>query len=74
MPASWPRSGRSRRTSGSDEAAVVEHYLIPLVYPPGLTPAHQAWLGVLVVAINAAFYGWAWRRARRRRVGRGETA
>ncbi|GIK86778.1 MAG: hypothetical protein BroJett026_22590 [Betaproteobacteria bacterium] len=71
-----PLENALRRRAGQAgyDGGFVEHYLIPLVYPPGLTPAHQAWLGVLVVAINAAFYGWAWRRARRRRVGRGESA
>lgn len=45
----------------------VEHYLIPLIYPPGLSPAHQRWIGAFVVALNVALYAWAWRRSRRRR-------
>lgn len=44
----------------------VEHYVMPLLYPVGLTPAVQAWLGIGVMAINALAYGlWAWRRLSR---------
>ena len=43
----------------------VEHYLIPLIYPAGLTARTQLALGALVVAINAAVYALAWRRRRR---------
>jgi len=43
----------------------VEHYLIPLIYPAGLTPSIQLVLGMLVVAVNATFYALALRRARR---------
>ena len=43
----------------------IEHYLLPLVYPAGLTPAVQWTLGSMVVAINIALYAWVLRRARR---------
>lgn len=43
----------------------VGHYLLPLVYPSGLTPAVQWALGALVIAINVAVYAWVLRRARR---------
>jgi hypothetical protein len=43
----------------------VEHYLIPLIYPAGLTARTQFALGALVVAINVAVYALAWRRRRR---------
>ncbi len=43
----------------------VEHYLIPLIYPPGLTPRLQLALGLFVVALNLAVYAAAWRRWRR---------
>jgi len=45
----------------------VEHYLIPLIYPEGLTPRTQIALGILVVAINVAVYALVLRRSRRRR-------
>lgn len=48
----------------------VEHYLLALIYPQGLTRQTQVWLAVAVVLVNAAIYGmvvWKWRK--RRRVG-----
>jgi|SRR5471032_1482164 len=36
----------------------IEHYLIPLIYPAGLTPQIQLWLGGVVVLFNALVYGW----------------
>ena len=43
----------------------VEHYVIPVIYPPGLTASVQVALGVLVVALNAAVYAVVLRRMRR---------
>lgn len=49
----------------------IDHYLVPLIYPAGLTREMQIGLGVGVLAINAVLYVWIWRRrpvqARRRR-------
>lgn len=42
----------------------VEHYLVAALYPDGLTRNVQVALGLLVLAVNAAIYGWAWRRNR----------
>lgn len=36
----------------------VEQYVLPLVYPAGLTRSIQFWLAGLVVAINAILYMW----------------
>lgn len=47
----------------------VEHYVIPLIYPPGLTPSIQYVIGAGVIAVNIAFYFAAW--ARRARTSRG---
>jgi len=45
----------------------VEHYLVPLIYPPGLTPALQATLGAVVVLVNGVLYAWlVWRGTWRR--------
>ncbi|MGY2489809.1 DUF2784 domain-containing protein [Cupriavidus sp. CP313] len=43
----------------------VERYLLPLIYPAGLTPAVQLWLGAVVLAVNVAVYALWWRRRRR---------
>lgn len=45
----------------------VERYLLPLIYPAGLTPAVQRWLALAVLGINLAVYALAWARWRRRR-------
>lgn len=34
----------------------VEHYIIPLVYPVGLTPQLQVMLGLVAIAVNIAVY------------------
>jgi hypothetical protein len=36
----------------------VEHYVVPIVYPEGLTPAVGMALAVAVVAVNVAVYAW----------------
>jgi len=41
----------------------IEHYLVPIIYPEGLTRAAQWILAALVVAINGAVYLWPRRRA-----------
>ena len=45
----------------------VEHYLIPVLYPAGLTAATQVVLGTVVVVVNVAAYGALARRARKER-------
>jgi len=36
----------------------IEYYVVPILYPPGLTRGIQIGLGVAVVVLNAAVYGW----------------
>ncbi len=64
-----PLENRLRLEAGQAGYAggFVEHYIIPVVYPPGLTPALQMVLGLLVLAVNAGVYALAIRRRRRRR-------
>ncbi len=49
------------------ERGFIEHYVVPIVYPPGLTVEVQWVLAVLLLAVNTAVYSWALRRRRRRR-------
>jgi len=42
----------------------VEHYVVAVLYPDGLTRRLQIGLGVLVLAVNVAIYAWALRRVR----------
>jgi len=39
----------------------VAHYLLPLLYPQGLTRGSQILLGALVLVVNVAIYGWIFR-------------
>jgi hypothetical protein len=45
-------------------ASFVEHYLLPVLYPSGLTRTVQLVLGAAVLAINAAAYAVVLRRRR----------
>ena len=45
----------------------IQHYLVPVIYPEGLTPVLQFAIGVFVIGINLIFYGWACYRVKRRR-------
>lgn len=67
-----PLENRLRRMAGDAGYAggFVEHYLIPVVYPAGLTPGAQRWLGALVVAVNLATYLAVLLGRRRRRLAR----
>ena len=65
-----PLENALRRRAGEAgyPGGFVEHYVLPLLYPAGLTPGVQAWLGAFVVGLNAAIYAVAilrWRRSRR---------
>lgn len=44
----------------------IEQYLMPLLYPPGLQPAHQLWLAGVLMAINLIGYGLVIDRHRQR--------
>ena len=70
-PSSPARSARSRRGSrrcasrraqAGYDGSFVDHYLVPLIYPAGLTPGMQIALGVVVLAVNVAIYAAVWRR------------
>ena len=61
-----PIEVRFRRMGGTEGYAggFIEHYLVPIIYPSGLTRTDQLVLGSLVVAINLAAYGFLlWRRS-----------
>jgi len=53
-----------RRLAGEAgyQGGFIDHYLVPLIYPAGLTRGMQIGLGVGVLAINAVLYAWIWRR------------
>lgn len=61
-----PLENRLRRQAGEAgyETGFIEHYLVTLVYPPGLTPGIQVALAVLLVTGNALVYALAVRKHR----------
>lgn len=62
-----PLENHFRRLAGGTPYAggFIERYLLPLVYPPGLTPEVQWLLAAVLIALNVAIYAWVLRRARR---------
>ena len=49
-----------RQQAGADlyQSGFISHYLLPLIYPPGLTPATQWLLGGILVTLNLLIYAW----------------
>ena len=64
-----PLENQLRRAGGLTEysQSFIEQYVIPVVYPAGLTPEFQTLMGFLLIGMNIsiyAFLGWRrWRRA-----------
>jgi hypothetical protein len=64
-----PLEQRLRMAAGEDgySGGFVEHYLLPMLYPEGLTREIQLGLGLLVLGVNVLVYGgWLWRMRRKR--------
>ena len=62
-----PLENALRRAGGAAgyEGGFVEHYVLPLLYPPGLTPEMQWMLGGVLLLVNVVAYGVVWRVRRR---------
>jgi len=54
-----PLENALRRAAGAEgyRGGFIEHYIVPLIYPPGLTRPVQIGLGLLVLAVNLGLYG-----------------
>lgn len=48
---------RHKAQLASYEGGFIAHYLLPVIYPGGLTQEIQYFLGGLVVTVNLLFYG-----------------
>lgn len=58
------RALRRRAGEAGYAGGFVEHYLLPVLYPGGMTREVQIALGVLVVVVNLGVYGaLLWRRS-----------
>lgn len=53
---------RTRAGEAGYAGGFIDHYLIPIIYPPGLTSQTQTLLGIAVIVLNAIVYLRAWRR------------
>ncbi|WP_263772894.1 DUF2784 domain-containing protein [Propionivibrio soli] len=64
-----PLENRLRRLGGESgyTGGFVEHWVVPLIYPGGLTREMQTGLGLVVLAVNATAYLVLARRLIRRR-------
>ncbi|ENO76787.1 DUF2784 domain-containing protein [Thauera sp. 63] len=64
-----PLENRLRVLAGQAgfEGGFIEHYLLPLIYPAGLTRDTQFVLAGVVVIVNLLAYGFVLRRRRMRR-------
>ena len=58
---------RNQSGQGGYRGDFVERYLMPMLYPAGLTRNLQIVLGLLVILINAGLYGYIIWRYRRRK-------
>jgi hypothetical protein len=64
---------RLRQNAGEAgyDAGFIEHYIYPVLYPPGLTRSTQLWLAAIVLGLNGAIYGLV--LMRRMSIGHGRT-
>ena len=62
-----PLENALRRAAGEAGygGGFVERYLLPVIYPAGLTPVVQVWIGAFVLVLNVGIYAVWWRRRKR---------
>ena len=59
----WEQQLRLAAGENGYSGSFIAHYLLPLVYPSGLTRNIQVILGSAVILVNLLIYGWLlWRR------------
>jgi hypothetical protein len=65
-----PLENSLRRAAGESgySGSFIEHYLVPLVYPPGLTSGTQLWLAASLLLLNGLLYAYVIARRRALRV------
>lgn len=70
-----PLENQLRRAAGESEyvGSFIEHYIMAVMYPAGLTRGVQMALAVGLVLLNVAVYGWVVRRGRARLASRDVT-
>lgn len=58
----WEQTGDMGYSGG-----FIEHYIVPIIYPAGLTTEIQIMLALGILAINIPIYGWYIQRKRKMR-------
>ena len=63
---------RSLGGTATYQGSFVDHYIMPVLYPSGLTHGMQVAIAAAIVVLNAGVYGWivAGRRIRERLIAR----
>ena len=66
-----PLEIRFREAAGgtSYTGGFVDHYIMPMIDPAGLTRNIQIGIGITIIVINVFFYAWAIARQRKKRRG-----
>ncbi len=64
----WEKFFRERYGEGGYSGGFVDHYLIPIIYPAGLTDQIQLGIGIFVFTVNTVVYGILTKRLRRARL------
>ncbi|MCC2640500.1 MAG: uncharacterized protein K0S45_913 [Nitrospira sp.] len=54
---------RTMAGASAYDSDFMAHYILPLLYPAALTRDIQLILGLIVLGVNIAIYGWLWRRS-----------
>ncbi len=54
----WEQQLRLAAGEAGYSGGFIAHYLLPILYPPGLTHNVQLLLGTGVIVINLLIYGW----------------
>ena len=61
-----PLENAFRRRAGQAgyDGGFLEHYMLAVIYPSGLTATTQQVLGIAVIVLNLVVYVWVWRTRR----------
>ncbi len=58
----WEQALRLKAGQGGYTGGFIDHYLLPILYPQGLTSGVQIALGLLVIGVNVGIYAFVWYR------------
>jgi hypothetical protein len=65
----WEQHLRRLAGQAGYSGGFIKHYVLPIIYPAGLTSSLQVRLGLAVVLVNLCIYAFAWRRSQHLRMG-----